>query len=147
MSKEAWASVVLHFSLALPFLVLCFSLPVPSLVLCLLLHHWGPARRGRKRLPLRTTKARTTNEFAFLSPFAPNVLGPGIEQSGYWKFDAGMSIVRNDTALFLRDHGKAVHGFVRYAAGWVPGKFHLSDYATSRNYIRRCISHRTTAGP
>ncbi len=101
MCKEAWASAVLCSSLALPFLVLCFSLPVSSLVLCLLLHHLAPARRGQKRLPLRTTKARTTNEFAFQSPFAPNVPGPGIEQSGYWKFDVSTSIVRIYSPLFL----------------------------------------------
>jgi hypothetical protein len=65
MCKEALASAVLRLSLALPFLVLCFSLPVSSLVLCLPLHHLAPARKSQKRLPLRTTKARTTNEFAF----------------------------------------------------------------------------------
>lgn len=51
MCKSALASLVLRFSLALP-----------SLVLCLLLHLLVPARRGQKRLPFRTTKARTTIE-------------------------------------------------------------------------------------
>jgi hypothetical protein len=101
MCKEEWASAVLRFSFALLFLVLCFSFPVSSLVLCLLLHHLAPARTGQKRLPLHTTKARTTNEFAFQSPFALRVPGPEIEQGGYWKFDVGTSIVRIYSPLFL----------------------------------------------
>jgi len=113
MCKEAWASVVLWLSLALPFLVLGSSLPAPALILCLHLCHLAAARKGQKRLPSRTTKARTTNELAFESPFAPNVPRPGMEQSGYWKFDVGVSIVRNDTALFLLGHGEATNGIVR----------------------------------
>ncbi len=77
MCKEASASAVLCLSLALPFLVLGSSLPESSLVLCLHLHHLVPARGGQRRLPLRTTKARTTNEFACQSPFAQNIPGPG----------------------------------------------------------------------
>jgi hypothetical protein len=113
MCKEGWASVVLRFSLALSFLILCYSLPVSSVDLCLLLHHLVPARKGQKRLPLRTTKARITNELACQSPFAPNVPGPGgIEQSEYWKFGVGASIVRNDSPLFSPRNGDAVHGYV-----------------------------------
>jgi hypothetical protein len=78
MCKETLASVVLRLSLALPFLVLCFSLPVSSLVLCLHQHHLAPARKSQKRLPFRTIKARTTNELACQSPFAPNAF-PGSE--------------------------------------------------------------------
>jgi hypothetical protein len=112
MCKEALASVVLRLSLALPFLVLCFSLPVSSLVLCLHQHHLAPARKSQKRLPFRTIKARTTNELACQSPFAPNVPWPGIEQSGYWKFDVATSIDRIYSPLFLPGHSEAVHGFV-----------------------------------
>jgi hypothetical protein len=111
MCKEALASVVLRFSLSLLFLVLRFSLPACSLILCLHLYHLAAARKGQKRLPLRTTKARTTNELAYQSPFASNVPWPGIEQSGYWKFDVGTSIVRNDSPLFLPRQGEAVCEF------------------------------------
>ncbi len=100
MSKEAWASVVLRFSFSLSSLVLRFSSPAPALILCLHLHRLALARKGQKRLPLRTTKVRTTNELAYRSPFAPNVPRPGIKQSGYWKFEVGKSIVRIYSPLF-----------------------------------------------
>lgn len=112
MCKEAWASVVLRFSFSLPSLVLRFSLPVTAPILCLLLYHLAAGRKGQKRLALRTTKARTTNELAFQSPFASNVPRPGIEQNGYWKFDVGTSIVRNNSPLFLPAIVKAIYGFV-----------------------------------
>jgi hypothetical protein len=38
--------------------------------------------------------------------------GREIEQSGYWKFEVDMSIVRIDSPLFLSRHAKAVRGFV-----------------------------------
>jgi hypothetical protein len=64
LCKEALVSVVLRFLLALLFLVLPFSLAVRALTLRLLPRHLAPERRGKKRLPLRTTIARTTSELA-----------------------------------------------------------------------------------
>jgi hypothetical protein len=55
--------------------------------------------------------AQQTNSHVSL-PSLKTFPGRGIEQSGYWKFDVGTSIVRNNSPLFSHRHGNAVQEFV-----------------------------------